>query len=326
MKFDYQEFITHLRITGLNKFAADIAPKIEDYFANLKHGDLPKWLAAIDALPETENLSIDLNTDTVRIGTAADIDADCGTGIIENLMRLHPWRKGPFELFGIKIDTEWRSDLKWQRLENHIKPLKDKTVLDVGCGNGYHCFRMIGAGARTVVGIDPMLLFVTQFQLLNKYVRTDAASVLPLGIDDLPEGAECFDTVFSMGVLYHRKNPAEHIQHLKGTIKPGGEMVLETLIIESDAEELLVPQGRYAKMRNVWNIPSPALLKKWVEEEGFTNTRVIDITKTTTAEQRSTDWMTFESLPDYLDKQNPNLTIEGHQAPVRAIILAEKPF
>jgi len=325
MKFDFQKFLTHLNNSRLEKFAAEIVPKIESYFINLKHADFPKWLAAIDALPALRNLSVDLNIDTVHIGTETDIKTDSRPEIIQNLMKLHPWRKGPFELLGIKIDTEWRSDFKWQRLENHIKPLTGKNVLDVGCGNGYHCLRMLGVGAKTVVGIDPTLLFVCQFQLLNKYIQTDQTSVLPMGIDDLPDGAECFDTTFSMGVLYHRKDPAEHIQRLKGTLKPGGEMVLETLIIESDKEEILVPEGRYAKMRNVWNIPSPALLKKWTQDAGLTNIRVIDITKTTTAEQRSTPWMTYESLPDYLNKQNPNLTIENHPAPTRAIILAEKP-
>jgi len=325
MKNDFQNFLTHLNNIGLEKFAADIAPKIENYFTNLKHADFPKWLAAIDALPAIKDLPVDLSSDTVCIGTAANIDDSLRPETIKNLMKLHPWRKGPFEIFGIKIDTEWRSDWKWQRLENHIKPLTGKNVLDVGCGNGYHCLRMLGAEAKTVVGIDPTLLFVCQFQLLNKYIQTNETSVLPLGIDDLPEGAQCFDTTFSMGVLYHRKDPAEHIERLKGTLKPGGELVLETLIIESDKEEILVPEGRYAKMRNVWNIPSPALLKKWTEDAGFINVHVIDITKTTTAEQRSTNWMTYESLPDYLNKQNQNLTIEAHPAPTRAIILAEKP-
>ncbi|MBW8015884.1 MAG: tRNA 5-methoxyuridine(34)/uridine 5-oxyacetic acid(34) synthase CmoB [Planctomycetes bacterium] len=325
MKIDFQKFLTHLGNSGLEKFAADIAPGIENYFVNLKHGDLAKWFAAIEALPAVDGLAIDLSSDTVGIGSAGDVDAKLRPEIIENLMKLHPWRKGPFELFGIKIDTEWRSDLKWQRLIGCIKPLAGKTVLDVGCGNGYHCLRMLGAGATAVVGIDPMLLFVTQFQLLNKYVQTDMASVLPLGIDEMPVDAHCFDAVFSMGVLYHRKDAAEHIERLKGALKSGGELVLETLVIESDGEEMLVPEGRYGKMRNVWNIPSPALLKKWVEAAGFVNARIIDITKTTTKEQRSTEWMHYESLPDYLDKQNENLTIEGHPAPIRAIMLAEKP-
>jgi tRNA (mo5U34)-methyltransferase len=324
MKIDYRKFLSHLGNTGLKDFAANIAPVLDNYFATLKHGDFAKWLGVINALPPAGDLSIDLNADTVRIGTAADLDAGSQSETIEKLMQLHPWRKGPFKLFGIHIDTEWRSDWKWQRLADHIKPLKGKAVLDIGCGNGYHCLRMLGDGAESVVGIDPFLLFVTQFQLLNKYIQTDKVAVLPFGIDDLPTDSQCFDTVFSMGVLYHRKDPAEHIERMKGFLKPGGEMVLETLIIEDQNTDLLIPEGRYAKMRNVWNIPSPALLKKWVEDAGLKNARIIDITKTTTKEQRSTNWMTFESLSDYLNKEDDALTIEGHPAPKRAIILAQK--
>lgn len=32
------------------------------------------------------------------------------------LEQLKPWRKGPFSLYGINIDTEWRSDWKWDRV------------------------------------------------------------------------------------------------------------------------------------------------------------------------------------------------------------------
>lgn len=320
----YQKFLSHLRNNGLGQFAGDVAPVVEDYFVNLKNADFSKWLEAIESLPDIENASVDLKGDTVRIGCGEGIDSARETDVVEKLMRLHPWRKGPFEVFGVKIDTEWRSDWKWNRLAGEIKSLKGKAVLDVGCGNGYHCFRMLGEGAKSVVGIDPFLLFVTQFQMLNKYVRTDMAAVLPLGIDDIPAKCECFDTVFSMGVLYHRKDPAEHIEQLKGFLKPGGELVLETLVIEDGDRDLLVPEGRYAKMRNVWNIPSCGLLVKWLEDAGMKNVRIVDVTKTTTDEQRSTEWMTFESLPDYLDKDNNSLTVEGHPAPIRAIAVADK--
>lgn len=324
MKIDYTKFLSHLSESGLKDFASEIESALVGYFANLKNADFTKWLSAIDDLPDVDDYSIDLDADTVRLGNSGDMNPDYQAEVIENLMRLHPWRKGPFEVFGVKIETEWRSDWKWHRLAGKMKTLKGKAVLDVGCGNGYHCLRMLGEGAKVVVGIDPSLLFVSQFQLLNKYIQTSAASVLPFGIDDLPKDSQCFDTVFSMGVLYHRKDPAEHIERLKGFLKPGGELVLETLIIEDGDMDLLVPEGRYAKMRNVWNIPSCGLLKKWMEEAGLKNVRIVDVTKTTTNEQRSTDWMTFESLPDYLDKNNEDMTIEGHPAPIRAIILGEK--
>lgn len=321
---DYKKFLNHLNNAGLQTFAAQITPMLETYFKNLKNADFPKWLTAINALPKISDLQIDMNSDTVTIDSEEQFTPARQNQIRENLMHLHPWRKGPFELFGVKIDTEWRSDFKWQRLIDKIEPLDGKTVLDVGCGNGYHCYRMLGAGAKAVVGIDPFLLFCTQFQAINKYVRTDKTAVLPFGIDDMPVNPECFDTVFSMGVLYHRKDPAEHIERLKGFLKPGGQLVLETLIIEDQNTDLLIPEGRYAKMRNVWNIPSTTRLIDWLNDAGLKNAQIIDVTKTTTDEQRPTEWMTFESLPDYLDKDNPNKTIEGHPAPIRAIAIATK--
>jgi len=287
----------------------------------LSHGDFEKWCAAIKSMPEVEQSHIDLNADAVTI--AGELKDAKLTSLKENLMQLHPWRKGPFDLFGIHIDTEWRSDLKWARLKDHLD-LKDKLVLDVGCGNGYYLFRMLGAGAKAAIGVDPFLLYVMQFHAINKYVHTNKAAVLPLGVDDVPDGCGCFDTVFSMGILYHRREPKEHLRQLHGFLKPGGQVVLETIVLDTEKEELLVPEGRYGKMRNVWAIASPALLTKWLTECGFGNVKILDVTKTTLDEQRQTEWMTFESLHDFLDPNDDSKTIEGHPAPVRAILIAQK--
>ena len=136
-------------------------------------------------------------------------------GIEKMLRTLMPWRKGPFSLYGIDIDTEWHSDWKWDRVLPHISPLAGRTILDVGCGSGYHLWRMIGAGAHLAVGIDPMQLFLCQFEAVRKLLGGDQrAHLLPLGIEQLPELA-AFDTVFSMGVLYHRRSPLDHLYQLK---------------------------------------------------------------------------------------------------------------
>ena len=128
-----------------------------------------------------------------------------------------------------------------------------------------------------------------------------------------------------MGVIYHRRDPIEHMQQLMRCMKPGGELVLETLIVETENAIALKPESRYAKMNNVHEIPSQSLLVEWAEEAGFVNTRIIDVTTTTTEEQRQTDWMKFESLSDFLDKEDSSRTIEGYPAPIRAILLADKP-
>lgn len=235
-----------------------------------------------------------------------------------------PWRKGPFTVHGIHIDTEWRSDWKWDRVLPHISPLEGRYVLDVGCGSGYHLWRMVGEGAKLAVGIDPSPLFLCQFEAIRHFAGNDQrAHLLPLGIQELPE-LRAFDTVFSMGVLYHRKSPIEHIEQLCNQLKDDGELVLETLVIDGGVNDVLMPTDRYGKMRNVWFIPSSRALKLWVERCGFTDVRIVDENMTSTDEQRRTDWMINESLSDYLDPDNPALTVEGHPAPKRAVLIARK--
>ncbi|HEY9149416.1 MAG TPA: tRNA 5-methoxyuridine(34)/uridine 5-oxyacetic acid(34) synthase CmoB, partial [Gammaproteobacteria bacterium] len=285
----------------------------------------PRWQAALRALPMARPDHLDLDQDCIGIGRTEDLDAAQRQALEQALRQLHPWRKGPFRLFGLHIDTEWRSDWKWRRLREHIQPLQDRLVLDVGCGNGYHLWRMRGAGARLALGIDPTLLFVHQFAALQHYLKDPHTGLLPLALEELPARMALFDTVFSMGVLYHRRSPFDHLQELREALRPGGELVLETLVIEAEAGRVLVPRDRYARMRNVWFIPSVPELQHWLERAGFQEVRCVDVTRTTTEEQRSTDWMRFESLDRCLDPDNPEKTVEGYPAPRRAILIARRP-
>lgn len=285
------------------------------------HGHIDDWQNTVAGLATYKASQCSLS-DGVVIGSQEDITATEQAALKQQLLSLHPWRKGPYEVFGIHIDTEWRSDWKWLRLKNHIAPLKHRLVLDVGCGNGYHAWRMLGAGAKAVIGIDPTLLSVMQFQAIKKLYGDAPIYVLPLGIEHLPENLQCFDSVFSMGVLYHRRSPLDHLYELKGCLNAGGELVLETLVIEGGLNTVLVPEGRYAKMRNVWFLPSCDTLLSWLKRCGFKNSRVIDVSITTNQEQRSTEWMQFHSLNDFLQPNNHSQTIEGLPAPKRAIIIA----
>ncbi len=303
---------------------ATVLPKqLDQAFDSSKQGDLAGWFDSIQALPTvTSSLHRLLDSDAITIGAAAEISLMQRQQLQENLKSLHPWRKGPYDLSGIYIDTEWRSDWKWNRLKDHISPLKQRTVLDIGCGNGYHCWRMLGAGAKAVIGVDPMLLNVMQFLAVKKLYGEAPIHVLPLGIEHIPTGLKAFDTVFSMGVLYHRRSPIDHLLELRDTLQSGGELILETLVIDGKLGEVLLPEDRYAKMRNVWFLPSCATLESWLKRCGFNNIRLIDVTTTSVEEQRSTDWMRFHSLQDFLAPENPQLTGEGLPAPKRAIFIA----
>jgi len=302
-----------------------LPPQVAAGLSVKRFGDLPRWLAALNALPELAVSAQFLDQGTVGVDCAAPTEASEREALLEALRGLHPWRKGPYRLFDVAIDTEWRSDWKWDRLAPHIQSLSGRRILDIGCGNGYHCWRMRGAGAKEVIGIDPTPLFVVQFHALQRYLKDPAVSVLPIGIEAVPQDLKAFDTVFSMGVLYHRRSPMEHLQQLRGCLRPGGELVLETLVIKGDEHQCLVPEGRYARMGNVWFLPSSAQLLLWLRKLGWKNPRLVDETVTTVDEQRSTEWMTFHSLADFLDPEDPSRTIEGYPAPRRAILLAEAP-
>ena len=284
---------------------------------NSIHGDLPHWLGSIDALPEGDGYT-QLNRKAPALGRPV-VDPSL---LRQNLLNLHPWRKGPLELGGVKIDTEWRSDWKWDRLKPHLD-LNGQRILDIGCGNGYFSLRMLAAGAQLVVGIDPTLVFVMQWLAMQKLGPGLNNFVLPLGIEDLPIDTPGFDGVFSMGVLYHRRKPVEHLEQLKKLTLPGGQIILETLVLEDEGREILKPEGRYARMRNVHAIPTLTVLHDWLEQAGLNDVQVLDLSRTTTGEQRSTDWMTFESLGECLDVNNPSITVEGHPAPTRAALLVK---
>ncbi|XPF95809.1 tRNA 5-methoxyuridine(34)/uridine 5-oxyacetic acid(34) synthase CmoB [Colwellia sp. RE-S-Sl-9] len=284
------------------------------------HGEFSHWEKTLDALPNTTPSSIDLSN-SVTIGAETDINAGEFKRIENLLKKFKPWRKGPYHIHGLHVDTEWRSDFKWDRLAPHISDLSNRYVLDIGCGSGYHLWRMRGAGAKFVVGIDPTQLFFMQFNAVKHFAQDDNVHLLPLGVEDLPE-LKAFDTVFAMGVLYHRRSPIDFLYQLKAQLVKGGELVLETLVVDGDINTVLVPGERYAKMRNVWFLPSCDAMVAWMERCGFKDIKVVNTDVTALDEQRKTDWIDTESLEDFLDPNDPTKTIEGYPAPKRAIFIA----
>lgn len=282
-----------------------------------------QWINTINHLPAIKPDYLDL-LHTVTAKNTLPLSEGEKKRITHLLMTLSPWRKGPFSLYDVYVDAEWRSDWKWDRLTPHISNLEGKTVLDVGCNSGYHLWRMIGAGAKLAVGIDPMSLFLCQFEAIRKLLGNDQrAHFIPVGIEDMPK-LNAFDTVFSMGVLYHRRSPLDHLFQLKDQLVNNGQLILETLVIEGDDHQALMPGERYAQMRNVYFIPSIPTMINWLSKCGFKDIDVVDISRTSLEEQRKTDWITTESLIDFLDPLDHTKTIEGYPAPMRAVFIARK--
>lgn len=319
--FDREALYAVLQRTGNTEWETSLRRVSRERFNPDFQRTMPQWIQAWHELPDANHATIDAAGRVVSIRGNVEIERDL---LRQTLMKFCPWRKGPFEVFGVPIDSEWRSDLKWDRLKNVIQ-FAGKTVLDVGCGNGYFGWRMLAEGAELVVGCDPFMLYLMQFEIIRKYAPNgDRHFIMPIGDSELPPRLHLFDIVFSMGVLYHRTSPIDHLQTLWNSLKANGRLVLETLIIDGDSPQVLVPEGRYAKMRNVWFVPSTSMLVRWLSRTGFREVEVIDVSPTTPREQRRTDWMTFESLADFLAADDSSRTVEGHPAPLRALVTAKR--
>lgn len=321
----FERLFELLKDTDLEPWLKMLPQQIEQALHDDVNGKFPEWKAVLKQLPVISPDEILMDSKHVTVNSVTSLSEEEILSLKDKLKQLMPWRKGPYLIHGVEIDTEWRSDLKWDRLQSVIKPLQGKTVLDVGCGNGYHGWRMLGMGAELVVGIDPSALFVMQFQAIKHFLGENNIFVLPLGIEAVPDNLQAFDTVFSMGVFYHRKSPIDHLYQLRQCLKPGGELVLETLVIPGDENQVLMPGERYAQMRNVWFLPSSQAMMKWLKRCGYKNIKLIEETYTSQEEQRSTEWMQFHSLKEFLDPGDNSRTIEGYPAPLRAIFTADAP-
>ncbi len=295
----------------------DITAQVTHCINTVHHGDLLLWHGAVQALPHVKTAAVQFS-DTIRIGSDDECSPIVRHKIEENLLRLSPWRKGPFRIFGLDVDAEWRSHMKWQRIKSALS-LRDKRILDVGCGNGYYMWRMIEAGAQSVLGIEPSWLYWMQYQALSAFfAHPPDCMVLPLRLEEFPSGITEFDTIFSMGVIYHRRDPLTHLMQLRDLLRPGGTLILETIVLRSEAQEIYWPHTqRVAGMANVHCLPSTNALKAWLNYCGYRDIRLIDMSETTSMEQRGTKWMTGHSLQEFMAPAPA-----GSLHPMRAILNA----
>ncbi|MDT9587315.1 MAG: tRNA 5-methoxyuridine(34)/uridine 5-oxyacetic acid(34) synthase CmoB [Candidatus Arsenophonus melophagi] len=320
---DFGRFYQQIAIGPLSHWLETLPCQLQQWKKNTQNKQFNRWKKVVENLPSITPTFLDLKN-TVMVKNECPLSKKEKVRITKLLKNLMPWRKGPFSIYDINIDCEWQSDWKWKHILPYITPLKNKLVLDVGCGNGYHMWRIVGEGAKMAIGIDPSELFLCQFAAVRKLMgNNQQVHLLPLSIEQLPS-LTAFDTVFSMGVLYHRRSPLDHLSQLKHQLISGGELILESLVIDGDENQCLIPNGRYAKMCNVYFIPSAKMLKIWLQRCGFYDVRIVDQTATTLQEQRQTAWMETESLANFLDPNNIHLTIEGYPAPLRAFLVAKK--
>jgi len=267
---------------------------------------------------------VDCAGDTVTIGQPDEITDQDRRLITDNLKSFMPWRKGPFSVFGIDIDAEWRSEKKWQRVLPELPDLTGKVIADIGCNNGYYMFRMAASKPRLVLGFEPSVQHYYCFKALNSMAGKSELDIDLLGIEQLNLFETCFDVVFLMGIIYHRPSPIDTLRDILFALKPGGSLIVESQAIPGNAPLALFPDGTFAKVPGTYFVPTGSCLCNWMKKAGFIDIDLFCSHPMSDEEQRQTDWMTFESFSDYIDPANPQLTVEGYPAPIRVFAKGSK--
>ena len=239
--------------------------------------------------------------------------------IKEIALSLKPWRKGPFKIDDLFIDTEWQSFIKFNILKPFMHEIKDKIVADVGCNNGYYMFKMLEFNPAKIIGFDPSIKYKLQFELINSIIKSDIKYEL-LGVEDLEKYKIKFDVIFCLGVIYHRSDPIKMLKQLKQSLNKNGIVFLDTMFIDDEREIALVPRKTYSKIPNIFFVPSILALRNWCERAGFGEFEVLCKKQTNLEEQRKTQWINGYSLDNFLDPNDDNLTCEGYEAPKRVYV------
>lgn len=304
---------------------ADLLPILTDRDSWLTRESVKQYSEALAATPNIKTDHFEIKNGWVEIGKPEEITPQDKEKILQCLHLLSPWRKGPFRLFGIELDAEWRSDWKWDRLSEKIDDLNDKNVLDIGCNNGYYLFQMLKQNPSFLLGVDPIPRLYFQFQIFRKFLKHPQIYFEYLGVEHLPSFKKLFDVVFCMGILYHRKNPLETLLHIRESMAPNGQVVIESAGIPGDEPIALCPEPTYGKAKNIYFMPTVSCMKNWLLKSGFKNVEIIYSGPLTFEEQRKTEWCQYQTLEDFSASDDPTKTIEGYPNPIRMILIARTP-
>jgi tRNA (mo5U34)-methyltransferase len=314
--------LTELFPSAQHKTISDILCEKSKLLLSSKKGIL-HFRKPYESVSHIRARTLDLAGDTVCIGSPGELSDPDRKKVYDCMRSFMPWRKGPFQVFGIDIDAEWRSERKWKRVQRVLPDLTDKIIADIGCNNGYYMFRMAHHKPKLVFGFEPYLQHHFTFKTLNSFAGLDNLFSELLGVEHISLFKQCFDVVFLMGILYHRISPVEVLRDIYGALRPGGTLIVESQAIAGEEPYALFPEKKYAKVPGTYFVPTGMCVMNWLKRAGFRKIEIFDSHPMSNQEQRRTDWMVFESFDDFIDAENPSLTVEGYPAPMRVYVKAQ---
>ncbi|WP_037585503.1 bifunctional 2-polyprenyl-6-hydroxyphenol methylase/3-demethylubiquinol 3-O-methyltransferase UbiG [Stenoxybacter acetivorans] len=159
---------------------------------------------------------------------------------------------------------------------NRHASLKNKTVLDVGCGGGILTEAMAHYGTKQTMGIDMAEKSLKIAKLHALETQTNNVNYRLISVEDLAaEMPAAFDVLTCMEMLEHVPDPATVIRACAKLVKPGGWVFLSTLnrniksylqaIVAAEHLLRLVPKGTHDHKRFI----TPAELARMCRTAGL---------------------------------------------------------
>ena len=111
---------------------------------------------------------------------------------------------------------------EWSELQKVLPDFKDKRVLDLGCGYGWHCKYAADNGAEYVLGCDISHKMLKTAQEKNADEKIEYRCIAMEDID-LPNAS--FDIVLSSLAFHYIKDFEDLAENISKWIKDGGEFV-----------------------------------------------------------------------------------------------------
>ena len=152
--------------------------------------------------------------------------------------------------------------------------LKDKTVLDIGCGGGILAESMAALGA-SVTGID---LGEAPLAVAKLHLRESGQKVeyRYISAEDLArERPDSYDIVTCMEMLEHVPDPSSSIAACARLVKPGGQVFISTInrnpkswlfaIVGAEYVLNLLPKGTHEYLKFI----KPSELERWARQAGL---------------------------------------------------------
>ena len=165
---------------------------------------------------------------------------------------------------------------KWERLEKIFDenlPLKDKTVLDIGCSDGYFSIECINKGARHVFGFDLDPLRIERAQFAKEVYGIDNVDFEVMDLYDLKKDQK-FDIVIGLGLL-HRIPDLEKCLEKLSEISTASILEFKTLDSEESKKEWQGGETKGNIYNKLYYIPTQKYVIEKMKDLGFPYHKVV---------------------------------------------------